>query len=147
MAVINLRRGVVLDSEVADTYCVSVNAVGAMGAGIAADCKLRYPDIYERYRTQCKNKMWKPGMVALMVGNTGERILLVSTKDHWQAPSEYVWIESILDKIAESYERYDIRTLAMPHLGCGNGGLDKTTVRKMIDERLGHCLLDIELYF
>lgn len=147
MAVIKLRRGDLFEEPDDVVKVVTVNCKGIMGAGIALTCKQRYPEIFERYRSQCQRGLWKPGMVATMVANNGDMLLLAATKDEWRFNSRYEWVESCLERIAVVIERYNIDTIALSHLGCGNGKLDPDRVRKMTDDLLGHCLVDIHLYF
>lgn len=147
MAFITLHRGDLFKSETADTFVVTTNCKGVMGAGIAKTCKDNWPEVYETNRKLCLEGKWRPGMIHRVIADDGTRLLLVATKDEWKYNSRYEWVESILKKIAISYERYDIRTLAMSHLGCGNGKLDRDVVREMIDDLLGETLLDIELYY
>lgn len=146
MAMMNIRRGNLFDDPLADTFVVTCNCEGVMGTGIALECRERFPDVYKRYREQCKKGLWKPGMISLMVSEDDTRLLLVTTKDQWRYNSKRVWVEEILRKIAQSYERYDIRVLAMSHLGCGNGKLDKEEFRRWADDILSEALIDLELY-
>ena len=147
MAVIKLRKGDLFEEPDDVLKVVSVNGKGIMGAGIAFISKQRYREIFERYRSQCQRGLWKPGMVSTMVAKNGDMLLLAATKDDWRFNSRYEWVEGCLERIAVAIEKYNIDTIALSHLGCGNGKLDPDRVRKMTDNLLGHCLVDIYLYF
>ncbi|QQV92207.1 macro domain containing protein [Klebsiella phage vB_KpM_FBKp24] len=148
MAVILLRKGNLFEDEVEDSVkVVTVNCVGVMGTGIALEAKQRHPEVFSKYKEQCGKGYWKPGMCWYTTAKDGTKLLLVATKDHWRYPSRYEWVKSCLEHIAVAIERYGINTLAMSHLGCGNGKLDPVTVRRMTDEVLGVSLVDIHLYF
>lgn len=148
MAVIYLRKGNLFEDDGDDvTYVVTVNCVGVAGAGIALEMKNRHPDVYQIYRNQCTKGLWRPGMCWYVTAKDGTKLLLVSTKDHWRYNSQYPWVESCLQKIAQAVDKNGINILAMSHLGCGNGKLDPVEVRKMTDEILGASLVDIHLYF
>lgn len=148
MVMFHMRRGSLFDDPDADTFCVTVNCNknGVMGAGIAKECKERYPDIFARYQAQCRKGNWKPGMCSLMIADNGDRILLVSTKDEWWDPSKIEWIQSILMRLANRYEEFGISNLALTHLGCGNGKLDKSEVRGLMQKYLADTLLELYLY-
>lgn len=147
MAIIYPRYGNLFDCEVEDVvFVTTVNCVGAMGAGIAKDCRDRYPEIYTRYKEQCRQGLWSPGKVACFIANDESRHLLVATKDNWKYPSKMPWVIEILEKIAARYEDMNIHSLAISHLGAGNGKLDPGEVRKQMDFILGPALIDIFLY-
>jgi O-acetyl-ADP-ribose deacetylase (regulator of RNase III) len=91
-----------------DTECeaivVTVNCVGVMGKGIALECKQRYPEIYERYRQQCLDGQWRPGMISRMVTRDGRDIILAATKDHWRYRSRPEWVRECLQKLVWSFD-------------------------------------------
>lgn len=129
------------------TVVNTVNCVGVMGKGIAQVYKLRYPSMFEEYKEHCKNKLIKPGVLWLF--NKQENapwILNFPTKVHWKYPSKIEWIKSGLEKFVETYEKKGITSIAFPLLGTHNGGLDTQTIKSLMDEYLGKCSIDIEIY-
>jgi O-acetyl-ADP-ribose deacetylase (regulator of RNase III) len=129
------------------TIVNTVNCVGVMGKGIALVHKLRYPKMYEEYKQHCKNKLIKTG--SLWLYNKQENspwILSFPTKFHWKYPSKIEWIEQGLQKFGDTYEKKGITSIAFPLLGTHNGGLDTNKVRKLMNEYLGKCNIDIEIY-
>jgi O-acetyl-ADP-ribose deacetylase (regulator of RNase III) len=129
------------------TIVNTVNCVGVMGKGIAFVHRLRYPKMYEEYKEHCKNKLIKTGSLWLYTKqDNAPWILSFPTKFHWKYPSKIEWIEQGLQKFVESYEKKGITSIAFPLLGAHNGGLDTNEIKKLMDEYLVKCWIDIEIY-
>lgn len=126
----------------ADIRVNTVNCVGVMGAGVALAFKKKYPDMYKDYVKMCRNKEVRPGRPyiwsrqTLFEGDRTDIIINFPTKDHWRNPSEYEYIEEGLQWMRQMLPRYCGKTIAIPSLGCGHGGLDWTRVRDMIQSYL-----------
>lgn len=125
----------------ADTRAIvnTVNTVGVMGKGIALMFKEAFPDNYKAYVQACKNKEVVLGKMFV----TQERglfentwIINFPTKGHWRYPSKIEWIESGLDDLCRVIEENDIKSIAIPPLGAGNGGLEWEDVKSEIQSRL-----------
>lgn len=122
----------------------AVNCVGVMGAGLAKAFRDRYPAIMRPYVQACRDGRLRPGMVQVLrvIRATGTLdpngdlfIANVATKDHWKAPSDASWISVGLQRLAESVEKNGIRSIAIPKLGAGLGGLDwKTQVQPLVEK-------------
>ncbi len=116
-----------------------VNCVGVMGKGLAAEFKERYPDTFAAYRDACADHRLHPGHVFLH--DTGEKnprwIVHFPTKQHWRDPSVLSDIDTGLRDLAYAVKRHDIKSIAVPALGCGLGGLDWQKVRPLILQHLG----------
>ena len=124
---------------------VTVNCVGVMGKGIALTCKQRYPSVFQEYKVLCDNGVFTPGMVHQHV--VGDRLVFTAaTKNHWRYRSEFMWIVSIIAQIKTYLLGNPTASIAIPPLGCGNGGLDWTTVDILIHEALRDLPNDIEVY-
>lgn len=114
-----------------------VNCVGIMGKGLALEFKRRYPNNFASYQRACA--------VGLEIGNLhtceedGKLIINFPTKKHWKAPSKYEYILEGLLTLAELIKQKQIKSIAIPRLGCGLGGLDWNIVRKMIIAISKHC--------
>lgn len=122
----------------------TVNCVGVMGAGLAQEFALRYPNMFKQYEIDCKNKIIKTGILTLY---KGENINIINfpTKYHWKYPSKVEWIASGLDYLVKNYKNWNINSLAIPPLGCGKGNLDfENDVRPLIESKLSN--LDIDIY-
>lgn len=130
----------------AQTLVNTVNTVGVMGAGIALEFSLRYPEMFADYKNKCKNHELTVGKVDYYRCANGETIIVnFPTKAHFKYPSRIEWIQKGLDHFISTYEQYNITSVAFPKLGCSNGGLEWSLVEKIMREKLSN--LDIQIYF
>ena len=113
------------------TVVNTVNCVGVMGKGLAAAFKKQYPEMFERYKNICDQKLLDVGKLWLWKG-PDQWVLNFPTKKHWRSPSQIEWIEAGLQKFVDHYERQGIKEIAFPKLGCGNGNLDWDIVLSLI---------------
>jgi O-acetyl-ADP-ribose deacetylase (regulator of RNase III) len=124
----------------ADALVNTVNCVGVMGKGIALQFKQAFPENYEKYRLACEHGEVKPGrMFVFATGNLmGTKFIInFPTKKHWKGKSKIEDVDNGLDALAEVIRANGIKRVAVPPLGCGNGGLDWGVVRKLIQRKLG----------
>lgn len=144
---INYVTGNILDSK-AQAIVNTVNTVGVMGKGIALQFKKAYPNNYKTYSIACKKEEVKVGKMFVTTDSnlsSGEKIIInFPTKQHWRKPSEYIYIEEGLNDLVNVIKLNKIKSIAIPPLGAGNGGLKWEKVKKIIEEKLGH--LDIEIF-
>jgi O-acetyl-ADP-ribose deacetylase (regulator of RNase III) len=122
----------------ADTEAIvnTVNCVGFMGRGIAAQFKRAYPENFKAYEAACKRKEVVPGkMFVFATGQlTNPRFILnFPTKRHWRGKSRIEDIESGLVALVTEVKERGIKSIAIPPLGCGLGGLDWQQVRPLIE--------------
>lgn len=133
-----------------DAIVNTVNTVGVMGKGIALAFKKQYPDNYKAYKAACDNGELEVGkMFVFETGLLQPRLIInFPTKKHWRHPSQYEYIEAGLADLVRVIEEKNIQSIAIPPLGCGNGGLDWARVRTMILESLETLSkkVDIVLY-
>lgn len=130
----------------AQTLVNTVNCVGVMGKGVAFEFKKRYPAMFEDYARRCEQRLVKLGKPYLYEDKSGVKILNFPTKDHWRSSSRIADIEAGLTHLADNWERWGIRSLAMPPLGCGNGGLEWSEVGPLIFQKLHRLPIDVEVY-
>lgn len=71
---------------------------------------------------------------------------MFSTKKHWRNPSRMEYIESGLQKFVDNYERLGIESIAFPKLGCGNGGLEWSAVKPIMEKYLRPLTISIYIY-
>lgn len=140
-------RGDLLKSP-AQVLVNTVNTVGVMGAGIALQFKEQYPEMFQKYQLLCKKKLLDIGKLYLWkpTNTSSKEILLFPTKKHWLNLSELNWIEAGLQKFVENYERLNIKSIAFPKLGCGNGGLSWHDVKPSMEKYLGPLPIEIYVY-
>src|SRR3989344_4895615 len=123
--------GDILQSK-AQTLINTVNCVGVMGKGIAIEFKERFPEMYEDYLLRCKRGEVKPGLPYLYRGLFPPQIINFPTKDHWKSVSKLSDIEHGLEYLLAHYKEWDVQSLAIPPLGCGNGQLEWRAVGPVI---------------
>src|SRR5256885_995863 len=132
---IELSQGNILKAD-ADALVNTVNCVGFMGKGIALQFKKAYPENFQAYYKACEARAVQPGHMFIFDLRSmlnPRYIINFPTKRHWRANSRYEDIQSGLEALAAEVRRLDIRSLAVPPLGCGLGGLDWSKVRPMIE--------------
>jgi len=121
----------------------TVNCIGVMGAGLALEFALRYPGIEEKYEDDCKKRKVRIGTI-LTYKTDDVLIINFPTKFHWKNPSKIEWIASGLDYLKEHYKEWNIKSIAIPPLGCNNGGLDFTNqVKPLIEKKLKDIEIDV----
>ncbi|MCP4596142.1 macro domain-containing protein [Neptuniibacter sp.] len=123
----------------------TVNCVGVMGAGIALECRLRYPDMYGRYVELCNQHKIDIGNLWLYKSST-PWILNVPTKKDWKKPSSVSYLRAGLDKFCQTYESKDIHSIAFPLLGADKGGIDQEVSLDIMTEYLSDLDLKVEIY-
>lgn len=124
--------GDLLNSE-AEAIVNPVNCKGVMGKGLALQFKNKYPTNFRVYRNACACGYLRPGRM-LTVKEDGKFIINFPTKDDWRQKSKLKYIEEGLVSLLDEIEKYSIKSIAIPQLGCGNGGLEWQIVRKLIEE-------------
>jgi O-acetyl-ADP-ribose deacetylase (regulator of RNase III) len=114
-----------------------VNVVGVMGKGLAFQFKKRFPDYFKDYQKACRdNQLW-PGYVYFFYNkpkNSPEIIISFPTKDHWKGKSNLAFIKSGLNNLAVHAAGCKIKSVAVPALGCGEGGLSFSEVKPLMIE-------------
>lgn len=127
------------------TIVNTVNCVGVMGAGIALECRLRYPVMYQKYSDLCKDE--KINIGTLWIYKATERwILNFPTKQHWKYPTKEEYLHTGLRKFMATYEARGIESIAFPVLGAQNGGLEAAHSIEIMKSYLHHCSITVEIY-
>lgn len=127
------------------TLVNTVNCVGVMGAGIALECRLRYPEMYEKYLQLCKNGYLDVGLLWLYKGP--ERwILNFPTKKNWKQPSRETYLHIGLQKFVDTYAERGINSIAFPLLGADKGGIPKKVSQEIMLEYLADIDIPVEIY-
>jgi O-acetyl-ADP-ribose deacetylase (regulator of RNase III) len=136
---IEFTRGNVLEAD-AEALVNTVNTVGVMGKGIALMFKEAFPQNFKKYEAACKREEVKIGhmFVTERENFIGPKwIINFPTKQHWRGNSKIEWIEAGLQDLKRVIAEKGIRSIAIPPLGSGNGGLDWNDVRSKIEEAMG----------
>ncbi len=128
----------------------TVNTVGIMGKGIALQFKNTFPDNYKQYLKACKEKSFQVGSLFVTIDDSlhsGQKIIInFPTKTDWRKPSEYSYIENGLKELAKVIKERNIKSIAIPPLGAGNGGLEWNKVKHLIELYLADIDCDISIY-
>jgi len=137
---IELRHGDLLEAP-AEALVNAINTEGVMGKGIALQFRRKYPEMFQSYEKACKAGEVRLGHMHIfdLGGLSGGPRWIVNfpTKGHWRERSRMGDIDTGLTDLSAQIARLGIKSIAMPALGCGNGGLDWMTVRPLIEARLG----------
>jgi O-acetyl-ADP-ribose deacetylase (regulator of RNase III) len=134
-----LTQGNLLEAPV-EALVNTVNTVGIMGRGIALQFKQAFPEMFRAYERDCKAGAVQLGRMHVvdLVGLVGgpRWIINFPTKGHWKADSRMIDIEAGLKDLVATIRNLRIRSIAIPPLGCGNGGLNWNEVRPRIEAAL-----------
>lgn len=145
------------------TLTISVNIKGVMGKGLASRAKYQFPDVYVVYQDVCRRKvlrMGKPYLYKREVSlnqaladepllaedNESKWFLLFPTKQDWRERSNIEDIEKGLQWIRDHYKTEGIKSLAIPALGCGLGGLEWREVGPLMCRYLAGLDIQVAIY-
>lgn len=129
----------------AEALVNTVNTVGVMGKGIALMFKERFAENFRLYAAACKAKEVKTGKMFVTAVHEldGPRwIINFPTKQHWRAPSRMEWVVEGLQDLRRLLIELQVKSIAIPPLGAGNGGLEWDEVREQIEQALGDLDID-----
>ncbi len=132
---IEFKQGNLLE-ENAEAIVNTVNCVGVMGKGIALQFKRAYPENFRQYDQACKSGEVQPGrMFTVTTGSlfNPRYIINFPTKRHWKGKSTIADIKSGLTALVAEIQQLGITSIAIPPLGCGNGGLNWAEVKPLIE--------------
>ena len=120
-----------------DAIVNTVNCVGVMGAGIALAFKVQYPAYFKDYKFACNRGELAPGKLHVYRREGSPKFIIsFPTKRHWRNGSKLEDIDIGLESLVKIITENDIRSIAIPKLGCGLGGLDWEIVKPKIVKAL-----------
>lgn len=129
------KQGNLLE-EKTEALVNTVNCVGVMGKGIALQFKQAYPENFRQYEQACRTGKVQPGkMFTVATGSllSPKYIINFPTKRHWRNNSNIEDIQTGLVALVQQVQQLGITSIAMPALGCGNGGLNWADVKPLIE--------------
>ncbi len=130
-----------------DAIVNTVNCVGVMGKGLALQFKHAFPSNFNSYKRACDAGLVKPGVCHIF--DTGgikpKYIINFPTKRHWRDNSLLEDINIGLDDLAYKINSYKLKSISIPPLGCGLGGLDWSIVKPLIISKLDN-IPDLTLF-
>ncbi len=144
---IKYTTGNLIEADV-EALVNTVNTVGVMGKGVALMFKEAFPENYKAYEKACKAKEVQIGKMFITERNQflGPKwIINFPTKGHWRYPSKMEWIKSGLADLKKFIEDNKVKSIAIPPLGAGNGGLEWKQVRVEIEKTLS-ALSNVEIH-
>jgi len=144
------KKGNIFDTE-CQTIVNTVNTDGVMGAGIALEFKIRFPDMFEEYLELCKQEIIKIGYMQLYtipINPIGkyEKILNFPTKTTWRLPSKHSYLEIGLKALSKQYKALRITSIAFPLLGANNGKIGSEDSIRIMEEHLIDFDIPIEIW-
>jgi O-acetyl-ADP-ribose deacetylase (regulator of RNase III) len=145
---IQFEKGNLLKADV-EALVNTVNTVGVMGKGIALQFKETFPDNFKVYQAAVKRGEVRVGsmfVVPLHRMDGVKYIINFPTKEHWRSPSRLSYIEDGLKDLRQVVIDKKIQSIALPPLGCGNGGLDWAEVKPMIQAVMGDLPIKVVVY-
>lgn len=132
---LELTQGNILEADV-EAVVNTVNTVGHMGKGIALQFKKAYPENYESYRKACDRGEVQPGRMFIydrQAFANPKYIINFPTKRHWKGKSRMEDIESGLEALVKDVQELGLKSVAVPPLGSGLGGLKWPDVRQRLE--------------
>lgn len=141
------------DSD-ADALVNPVNCKGIMGKGLAREFSKRFPECLPPYKQACVVGNLVPGVLLYVkltiqpdfFSTPRPGVILFPTKNHWKDPSRSEWIEQGLQYLKNNYQSWGIKSVAMPQIGCGLGGLKWEVVRPIIEKVFLGEQIELEIY-
>ena len=133
---LELTRGDILKAD-AEALVNTVNCVGVMGRGIALQFRKAFPDNFKAYKSVCDKKQLHPGIMFVYDLNRFQNpryVINFPTKRHWKGKSKIDDIKSGLEALVQEVSNRNIRSIAIPPLGCGLGGLDWNLIKQIIEK-------------
>lgn len=118
---------------------------GIMGKGIALKFKKKYPNMFKDYELKCNYNQVKLGVPYIYKIDEDKQILNFPTKNHWKNKSDIEDIQSGIKYIIDNKHELNITSIALPALGCGEGGLNWNDVKELLLE-LKELNIYIEIY-
>lgn len=145
MSQVRVLQGDLFASE-AQTLTNTVNTVGVMGKGIALGFKQRFPEMFRDYQRRCARGEVKLGRPYLWAPTFDRWVLNFPTKEHWRSTAKRDDIVAGLEHLHRNYHGWGIQSLAVPPLGCGEGGLEWSVVGPTLYWHLSRLTVPVELY-
>ena len=145
---ISYVTGDILRDE-AEALVNTVNCVGVMGRGIALQFKKAFPRNFEEYKKACDRGEVVPGKMFVTERRAltlPRYIINFPTKRHWRGKSRIEDIELGLAALRDEIRDRNIRSIAIPPLGSGLGGLNWADVRRRIVESLDDLGVEVRVY-
>lgn len=149
---IEIKKGNVFTTQ-CQTIVNTINCDGVMGAGIAYEFKIRYPDMFDKYKKFCDDglieigNLWIYNIKPKSINSNYTKILNFPTKNHWKYPTKKEYLEKGLQKFLDTYIDKNIQSIAFPLLGASNGGMLEKESISIMKKYLEQCEIPIEIWY
>jgi O-acetyl-ADP-ribose deacetylase (regulator of RNase III) len=148
---IEIRKGNIFTTN-CHTIVNTVNCVGVMGAGIAYEFKLRFPDMFKKYKVFCDKGLIDIGNLWIYKltkddNEMYEYVLNFPTKKHWKYPTKIEYLEEGLQKFVDTYKDKGILSIAFPLLGASKGGLSEKVSIDIMKKYLNKVDIPVEIWY
>jgi len=148
---IEIKKGNIFTTN-CHTIVNTVNCVGVMGAGIAYEFKLRFPDMFNKYHQFCNNGLIDIGNLWIYKltkddDEMYEYVLNFPTKKHWKYPTKIEYLEKGLQKFVDTYKQKEILSIAFPLLGANKGGLSEKISIDIMKKYLEKVEIPVEIWY
>lgn len=146
MEMITFKTGNILESQT-EALVNTVNTVGIMGKGIALAFKKTFPIVMEQYSKAVKEESFHIGVVQVVETNSilPKYVINFPTKKHWRHPSKMEYIDQGLKDLVNKITEYNIKSISVPPLGCGNGKLKWVNVKPLMIKHFNQISNDINI--
>lgn len=146
---IEIKKGNIFTTK-CQTIVNTVNCVGVMGAGIAFEFKLRFPEMFDKYKVFCDRKLIEIGNLWIykLPDKNGSFSLILNfpTKKDWKYPSKIEYLEKGLQKFIDTYKEKEILSIAFPLLGTSKGGIDENISMEIMKKYLEKIDIPVEIW-
>jgi O-acetyl-ADP-ribose deacetylase (regulator of RNase III) len=142
---IKLVKGSLFESK-CKTLVNTVNCVGVMGKGIALEFKKQYPSLFKEYKDLCNQNQVKLGEPYLYRDTQGNSIINFPTKSHWKNDGDIEAIKTGLNVLIAKANEWELISVAIPPLGCGNGNLLWKDIGPIMVKTLANAPFQVEIY-
>ena len=148
---IEIKKGNIFTTN-CHTIVNTINTIGVMGAGIAYEFKLRFPEMFEKYKYFCDKKQIDIGNLWIYKlpkfdNENYEYILNFPTKQHWKYPTKIEYLERGLQKFIDTYKQKGILSIAFPLLGASKGGLSEEQSISIMKRYLEQVDIPVEIWY
>ena len=142
---VRLARGDLFRSS-ARTLTNPINCHAVMGGGLALEFRRRFPEMFQDYVQRCRSGEVRIGKPYVWQNQSGQSVLNFPTKDDWRDPSRLVYVAEGLRYLVDHYQVMGIKSLAVPALGCGLGGLEWSEVMPLMERELSRLDIPVEIF-
>lgn len=132
---LTFMKGDILESN-AEALVNPVNTQGVMGKGLAFQFKNRFPNNHKLYLEKCSNNLFNIGTELVWIKENNKFVINFPTKRNWRENSKPEYIDKGLEQLKLLIEKLNIKSIAIPPIGAGNGKLDWDIVLKKLENFL-----------